>query len=150
MLSHAGSLDASDVPATIWDTMVLTKSLGEKYCWIDALCILQDDPAREQDQISQMGATYSRALITIVNTAGDGSTGPPGLHACSRDIQQIKFQLPEFDLIKVQDDTDIYGDSRHNISVWENRTWTYRERLFSKRLIIFRKQQIYWHFRSAT
>jgi hypothetical protein len=150
VFKKAGALDRSGLPATIWDAMLLTRALGEKYCWVDALCIFQDDPASQQDQISQMGAIYSRALITIVNTAGDGSTGLPGLHAGTRTLQQISIQLQGFDLIKVVDDEDIYTDSRHNISMWEKRAWTYQERLFSKRMIVFRKQQVYWHCRSAT
>jgi len=150
VLSQAGALDRSDLPATICDAILLTRALGEKYCWVDALCIFQDDPASQQDQISQMGAIYSRALITIVNAAGDGSAGLPGVHAGTRNLQQIKIQLQGFNLIKVVDEEDIYTDSRHNISMWEKRAWTYQERLFSKRMIIFRKQQIYWHCRSAT
>lgn len=130
--------------------MVLTKALGERYCWINALCIFQDDAASQQDQISQMGAIYSRALITIVNTAGDGSAGLPGLYAGTRNLQQINIQLQSFNLTKVADDEDIYTDSRNNISSWEKRAWTYQEHLFSKRMIIFRKQQVYWHCRSAT
>ncbi|KAK0105101.1 hypothetical protein ONS95_004536 [Cadophora gregata] len=150
VLSQPGALDADDVPATIWDTILLTRSLGEIYCWIDALCIFQNDPASQQDQISQMGAIYSRALVTIVNTAGDGSTGLPGMRVGTRNLQHIKIRLRDFDLVKAHDDVDIYGDSRHNISMWEKRAWTYQERIFSRRLIIFRKKQIYWHCRSAT
>ncbi|PQE22829.1 Heterokaryon incompatibility protein [Rutstroemia sp. NJR-2017a BBW] len=152
VFSQAKALDRSDLPATICDAMMLTRALGEKYCWVDALCIFQDDPSSQQDQISQMGAIYSRALITIVNAAGDGSTGLPGIHAGTRTLPQIKIQLQNFDLIEIADDEyHLDGTSTlDNISMWEKRAWTYQEQLFSKRMLIFRKKQVYWHCRSAT
>jgi hypothetical protein len=152
VFSQARALDRSDLPATICDAMLLTRALGEKYCWVDALCIFQDDPSSQQDQISQMGAIYSRALITIVNAAGDGSTGLPGIHAGTRTLPKIKIQLQNFELIEVADDEYHSGStsSLDSISMWEKRAWTFQEQLFSKRMLIFRKKQLYWHCRSAT
>lgn len=150
VLRKPGALDRSELPATIWDAMLVTKAIGQKYCWIDALCIYQDDPASQQDQISQMGAIYSRSLVTIVNTAGDASTGLPGLHAGTRTIRQAMINLHGFNLIRVVDDGDSHTDSLDNVSTWEKRAWTFQEGLFSQRMLIFRKNQVYWHCRTAT
>lgn len=42
-LRDPGALSRSDVPATIWDAIELTRACGEQYLWVDALCIVQND-----------------------------------------------------------------------------------------------------------
>lgn len=148
-----GALNESDVPATIWDTIQVTEAMGQRYCWIDALCIYQDDVALQQDQISQMEAIYSRAVVTIVAAAGDAATGLCGIRPNSRTIQQDVIPLGDFSLIRVADpDVDESRSLPHSqpASSWQKRAWTYQEGLFSRRMLIFRDKQIYWHCRSAT
>lgn len=50
---------------TIQDAIHVTRKLGIRYLWVDALCIVQDDEASKVKEIDQMGKIYSNATLTI-------------------------------------------------------------------------------------
>ncbi|KAF4629490.1 hypothetical protein G7Y89_g8656 [Cudoniella acicularis] len=50
---------------TIQDAIHITRKLGVRYLWVDALCIVQDDEASQLKEIDQMGKIYSNAALTI-------------------------------------------------------------------------------------
>jgi hypothetical protein len=53
------------LPKVFQDAIVLTRTLGIKYIWIDAICIIQDDAADLSMQLSQMTQIYHEALLVI-------------------------------------------------------------------------------------
>jgi len=54
--------------------------MGERYLWVDALCIIQDDSMDKEWQIARMGSIYSSAVFTIVAACGvDADAGLPGV-----------------------------------------------------------------------
>ncbi|KAI1475880.1 HET-domain-containing protein [Daldinia eschscholtzii] len=59
------NLDNYSLPQTIKDAIIVTHSLGLSYLWIDALCIIQDDPGDKRREISQMCTIYQNAFVTI-------------------------------------------------------------------------------------
>jgi hypothetical protein len=59
------------LPQTIKDAMWLTRELGFRYLWVDALCIQIDDPELKQLHLNKMDAIYNRASLTIAAAAGD-------------------------------------------------------------------------------
>ena len=72
----------SSFPKTFQDAIILTRSLGIEYLWIDSLCIIQDDNLDWETEAARMRTVYSHALVTIsVNDAKDareGFLGPRG------------------------------------------------------------------------
>ena len=68
---------ASQIPATIMDAVVLTAGLGERYLWVDSLCIIQDEEASRNTTIDNMHKIYLQASLVII--AGDGSRASDGL-----------------------------------------------------------------------
>ncbi|PSN62948.1 hypothetical protein BS50DRAFT_455258, partial [Corynespora cassiicola Philippines] len=60
LIMHAGSL-----PRTIRDAMTFVKRLGQRYLWVDSLCIVQDDGVEKHSQIAMMHEIYSAAYVTI-------------------------------------------------------------------------------------
>jgi hypothetical protein len=65
------------LPRTIQDAIKCTKDLGERYLWVDALCIVQDSPEEKTKQIRQMDRVYGSAFVTIISA----SSGDPGIGA---------------------------------------------------------------------
>ncbi|KAH7378382.1 heterokaryon incompatibility protein-domain-containing protein [Phaeosphaeria sp. MPI-PUGE-AT-0046c] len=61
------------LPSTFRDAFKVTKALGYNYIWIDALCILQDDPGDVRREMSRMGDIYRRSAITIFGSNGDST-----------------------------------------------------------------------------
>ncbi|KAK3367336.1 heterokaryon incompatibility protein-domain-containing protein [Lasiosphaeria ovina] len=73
------SLDVGSLPKTIRDAIHLTRALGERYLWVDALCIVQSSDGQTGDwetESLRMGDYYGNALCTIAATgAQDNSKG---------------------------------------------------------------------------
>ncbi|KAI1450460.1 HET-domain-containing protein [Annulohypoxylon stygium] len=53
------------LPQALKDAVHVTHLLGLEYLWIDALCIVQDDPEDKKREIGQMCAIYQNAFVTI-------------------------------------------------------------------------------------
>lgn len=71
--------------------MAVVSSLGERYLWVDVLCIIQDDEKSKALFISQMDIVYHHALLTIVAMSGqDANSGLPGLRPFTRPQQLCK------------------------------------------------------------
>lgn len=135
-LYNSGSISADDeaIPRTIQDPILLTTSLGEKYLWVDSLCICQDETENKMKQIMNMGNIYSQALFTMVAASGtNANVGLPGVRAFSRKSTQrtecaqgmiLANELPQLEDVIKQ-------------SYWNTRGWTFQEKQLSKKQLIF-------------
>jgi len=141
-LQKSGGLLDSGMPATITDAIELVRGVREKYLWVDALCIIQDDPTSQRAQLAQMGLIYSLAAFTIVAASGDNANaGLPGVRA-DRNIDQKLVRVGERVLLAAVDGHDYYGGIKK--WSWATRAWTMQEKILSKKVLIFTDQQVYW------
>lgn len=91
------------LPLTIRDAAELVKDIGERYLWVDAICINQNDPEDQRRIVSEMGTIYSCALATIVSAAEHAETGLSGISANSRNherFSQISFGQQTLRLVR--------------------------------------------------
>lgn len=132
------------VPKTIEDAISVVKLLKERYLWVDALCIVQDDEAAKHDQINNMAAIFANASVTII--AGDGKDanyGLRGLRGTSkpRDCPQDIFELRRgYQIVQAMEQGTLHGPR----CLWSSRGWTYQEDLFSRRKLIFSENRVQW------
>ncbi|KAF5585637.1 heterokaryon incompatibility 6 OR allele [Fusarium pseudocircinatum] len=124
-----------NLPQTFEDAISFTKRLGERYIWIDALCIPQDEPDIKAQQISQMDQIYSSSICTIVSLESGVEGGLPGSSSQSpRNVDQyfellpggLKIASPLMSLRLTMEE-----------AAWETRAWTMQEHLLSRRTLFF-------------
>ncbi|KIM96766.1 hypothetical protein OIDMADRAFT_204534 [Oidiodendron maius Zn] len=130
----------SKIPRVIRDSIDVVANLGEKYLWVDTLCIVQDGPSKLAE-ISRMDAIYGGAVLTIVACAGvDANANLPGLRLQSRHSSQSFEIIDDMCLVnKLPELAELLQESR-----WESRAWTFQERILSKRCLYFTDSQVYF------
>ena len=148
-LRKTGSLQSLPIPATIRDAITLVHAIGERYLWVDSLCIIQNDLMMQQAEIMRMGSIYLRALFTIIAAAGDNANrGLPGVEQGSREQVQKILKLADCELLTVIDIPNT--PSGIDVTVWAERAWTFQERVLSNRVLVFSESQAYWSCRAAS
>lgn len=149
-LEVEGSLLHHDIPATIKDAMAACNKLGQRYLWVDRLCIPQvEDPKDPKDLedaedqkmrsaslglIEQMDSVYGSSNFTIVAvSAGDARGGLSGMSR-HREANLDVLRWQSFELIQPfpQLHKHIVGKS-----IWNTRGWTYQEAMCSKSCLYF-------------
>jgi len=126
-LATLGGLAAvfDELPRVIQDAIELTKRLGEKYIWIDSLCIVQNDDGVKSKLISKMNLVYKHAFLTIFAATGeDANAGLPGLQPDSRRPLQATASIgPGLGLVYPLSHVSL------GMSAWGGRGWTYVPRV---------------------
>ncbi|RSL96202.1 hypothetical protein CDV31_013583 [Fusarium ambrosium] len=143
ILESPGALtDAvSNLPQTILDAMRVTREVGLRYVWIDALCIIQDNDQDKAQIISKMGTIYGNASFTIMASANCNPTdGLPGV-GVPRSHTQITEMIQGIPLGVAFYD----GRLRHSEiedGLWNSRAWTFQERALSRKSVFFTASQM--------
>ncbi|PVH79651.1 HET-domain-containing protein [Cadophora sp. DSE1049] len=142
-------LPTSSLAKNFRDAITITRLLGLRYLWIDALCILQDSQTDWELESAKMGQYYQKAWLTIAAGMSDG--GKEGLLAkrsphglahirlktrakAARDasIGQTFTVYFALDPIKPSTQCPI-----------RTRGWTFQEELLSRRYLSFETTQTY-------
>ena len=149
-LGEIGSLQPDNLSQTIADAIKVVEMLGERYLWVDAFSIVQDDENELAAHLPPMGHIYDRAVLTIVaGSSVDANSGLPGVQQ-SRSAQHIMGPVGGGALITCctpRTKTQYHRFSPHhylNGSEWNRRGWTLQEKVFSRRCLYFMEEQIYW------
>ncbi|RYP09897.1 hypothetical protein DL764_001031 [Monosporascus ibericus] len=150
------SLPYAELPANFRDAITITKRLGLRYLWIDALCILQDSKYDWEIESKRMGPVYRDAAVTISASASTGSTDgilkrvedtplpePVSLRASADEGAQQEVLVTMKDLN--EEDLNLLDMSGPLAS----RGWTFQESVLSLRLLHYGKRQIYWQCRQG-
>lgn len=138
-LHRPGAFDDIKLPATIKHAMLLTRKLEERFLWVDALCIIQDDVTFRDQEINNMAAIFSNAKITV--TAAGGPDSAYGLRGINGGFPRKPLQtckLPDSSLVVRHHPTSL------SLTIWGSRGWNFQEELFSTRKIIFKDDTVEW------
>lgn len=142
-LQTPGALDkiALELPQTVTDAMELVRSLGERYLWVDTLCLVQDHARDMKCGIEIMNSVLRGSHFAIVVASGTSiQSGIPGVRSGSRQASQHIAQLnPK---MRVAVTHSMYWRLQSN--AYNQRGWTLQELVLPCRTLIFINNQVYF------
>ncbi|KAF2134000.1 HET-domain-containing protein [Dothidotthia symphoricarpi CBS 119687] len=149
-LLQKGSLEGirNDLPRTINDAIELVKAMGERFLWVDALCLVQDDAEDVSLGIEMMNSIYHGSYFTIAAASGsDANAGLPGVGQSDESKQRkqaIRCITPNIKMAIV------HGVDWHlNRSIYNERGWTMQELVLPRRTVVFLNGQAYYRCQEA-
>lgn len=149
MLCQKGSITVDSLlvqlPETIRDALRLLQRLGERYLWVDRLCIVQDDEENKLLHVLNMDTIFMNAYCTIVAADGtDATSGLPGvgLGSCPRQLTQRSLNFGHYSFQSISN-TQL-KESHHT-----TRGWTFQEMFLARRYIVFHQNTVFWQCKQS-
>ncbi|KZL84381.1 heterokaryon incompatibility protein [Colletotrichum incanum] len=149
---HLEALPLANLPPTFRDAVLITRSLGIQYIWIDSLCIIQDSKKDWELESVKMGTIYASSYLTIAASASKDSTGGCFTPRDTSNHVRVKCTVrskgdsqtvPIFVRLRPRDFSHL------PLSTLHNRAWVTQERLLSSRMIHYDTDQLLWECREA-
>jgi hypothetical protein len=142
MDDHKKQIPMRSLPRSLQDAVTFTRRLGIQYLWIDALCIIQDDPNDWEEQSAAMYDIYRHSHVTISATSAQDS-----------DTYWLEERSDGAAPVKLWDIDSLFHWGRRKavylipqIKPWDynidrapisERAWTLQERVLSPRVLHF-------------
>ncbi|CZR69209.1 uncharacterized protein PAC_19109 [Phialocephala subalpina] len=146
MNSFKQGVSRLELPQTLQDSIIVTNSLGLNYLWIDALCIIQDDPSDKEYELRRMSEYYSGSTVTIC--AASASKCSEGFLRVNDDnnFQAGPFHIPlrTWPYWRPLSSVQLFVPAPMPIQPTARRAWTFQESMLSRRLLIYTSRQLYW------
>ncbi|KAK8000220.1 heterokaryon incompatibility protein-domain-containing protein [Apiospora arundinis] len=167
------------LPPSFRDSVTITRALGVRYLWIDALCIIQDSGEDWAAESVKMASVYGNALLTIaadsspdsfggilkkrvVSNVGDGPEEEEDdeddpLSSLSADnnvnrfieITSVLSTGEESTLLIYRPPLELERPEALKGSILSTRGWTFQENILSTRTIHFTATQMVWESRGV-
>ncbi|KAK8211808.1 heterokaryon incompatibility protein-domain-containing protein [Phyllosticta capitalensis] len=151
---HLEGIPWSNLPRTFQDAVNFVRSLGEKYIWIDSLCIIQDSTEDWREESAKMASIYEGSLMTIATTksphsmTGCFSTPDDGYKPLPFSVQYSNGSCFTMCCRRAQPHLDnpleTCEDGQFALL---HRAWFYQERHLSPRTLHFGYQELSWECR---
>lgn len=135
-------VDFEALPRSIQDAVFVTRELGFRYLWVDALCIIQDCVADKKREITRMSSIYKNAAVTIAASSSKSAT--EGF--LSKEVEpycpEFEFQVPMSGnrVGTVYMSAESYEPEHH----LDTRGWTFQEFMLSSRILFFSDYELLW------
>lgn len=162
--SHKKGIPWTSLPRALQEAVVLTRALGFRWLWVDALCLVQDDVDSKTEESMAMDDVFGNAFLTIAATSATDSSNHPLFPA---QVQPFKIQAADNKgsafKIYVREQPSHYSfkasfDEGAHMNDWElpfnisedanqdtpllKRAWAFTERLLSPRILHFTKSEM--------
>jgi hypothetical protein len=140
-------IPVNDWPATLRDFVMVTRSLGIKYVWIDALCIKQDSAEDWAREAAKMRDVYSGAVLTVVAANSPSTHSGMFSQRSSESLRAtVEWRTPtdlKTSKIHLRPGSELW-DHALSSSPLMGRGWTLQESLLAPRTLSYGAQQIIW------
>ncbi|KAI5921527.1 heterokaryon incompatibility protein-domain-containing protein [Camillea tinctor] len=146
-----GPLDSASLPQTFKDAILTTQMLGLEYLWIDALCIIQNDPVDKAREITRMCSIYENSIVTIVaataSSVRDGFLKPVSIFNERYPSCEIQVSL-EGNNPSTLTFTPLHTHHTDDFPI-NKRGWTFQEASIPPRLLVFGDLEPFFRCRSG-
>lgn len=138
--------EIGEAPQTLQDAVTITRHLGLRYLWVDALCIIQEDVEDWARESSRMTEIYSNAHVVLAADWGKDSTS--GIFHKRARVNAM-FDLPGgyngLQAILFNDLKQYHGYCTDLEEQPLNcRGWTLQERVLATRILHYTSTQMYF------
>jgi hypothetical protein len=148
----------TSLPQTLQDAITITRKLGQKYIWIDALCIIQDSPSDWEREAAMMAPVYRNAYLSIAAetaaAASEGFLARQHLAAEYPSPFQVRWQTTEglesLLAARVVPDLEMHFNRDEDDLPLELRGWCLQERILSTRTLTYTAHELHWICRSSS
>jgi hypothetical protein len=150
--AYEKAIQEQTLPATFRDAITVTRQLGFRYLWIDALCIIQDSDEDWEREVGKMASVYKNCRLML--SAMDSTNSGGGLFLDRND--DVLFETSEQLSKKCGLPTGVYAHPKRAWflkAVWQGalsqRGWALQESILAPVIIYFCGQQIFWECRQV-
>jgi hypothetical protein len=151
LASHLNGINIERLPKTYRDAIVVTRALGFRYLWIDALCIVQDDTNDWNKESSRMADVYQKASLVI---AASGASNPD--EGCFSHLQRRtdSVAIPHYDSFGCRNGSiwvamATPGDWSPYWGPLNKRAWALQEWRLARRTLHFMPSGLSWKCRTG-
>ncbi|KAM0816062.1 putative heterokaryon incompatibility protein [Seiridium cardinale] len=148
----------AQIPRTIRHAVGITRRVGCRYLWVDAICIIQRDKLDWEAESCRMHHIYGNAYLVIAAT--ENSSPGDGIFASRPPVGNFEFNhLGKSYQLSVMEHVDHSPWRQYKRTVdtqpiprqpsLHTRAWTYQERLLATRIIHYTANELVWECSSG-
>jgi len=140
---HLAGMDLEKLPPTFKDAVLVTRALGQRYLWIDSLCIIQGQGGDFQNEVKRMEEVYSGAYCVIAASRSTGHFSGFLQKRNTRDHIALRREDESDAPFYIAQAIDNFKE--HVLDGELNRRgWVLQEHALGRRTIFFTEHQTYW------
>lgn len=139
----SNGIQISALPKTFQDAVHITRTLGQRFLWIDSLCIIQDSQDDWLQESATMGLIYESSICTISAAASTNFHGgcfiirdPLSVYPC-----RVAGSINSGTYMEIDKE---YREKSLETSPIFSRGWIFQELILSPRILFFGPCGIHW------
>jgi hypothetical protein len=151
--AYHNEIPHSELPKTFLDAIFITRELGLRYIWIDALCILQDDHDDWAAESSKMGDIYHGSTLSVTANDSTSTSGGVFIQGSASLFERTTYARAFLRAMypKNNKETLIHViPEQGDRSALNERGWTLQESILSPRTIGVTNSELKWSCERGT
>lgn len=148
---HLASLPMDRIPTTIADAFTITRGLGLRYIWVDALCILQDDQDEWNHEAGSMHDIFEGSHLTLLAAEADSAAGGLFAQGHRESVDKACYDRVFLDA-RIEDGRSLrihICPVRSERTALRGRGWTLQEDFLSRRTVQLLNSELIWRCRCS-